>query len=125
MRRMNMKQFLKSVLIKYRIFKQVIPLFTNIINILSGMFLCRAVKTEKYLHWCYLNDGKNIHPPIKCHQKYSWEFVKDYVRSGKTDKMISFCILFLINDNDYDKFSFIHQVDSIYMNFSNAFYLKY
>ena len=75
---MNMKQFLKSVLMKYCIFEQVIPLFTNIINILSGMFLCRAVETEKYLHWCYLNDGKNIHPPIKCHQKYSWEFVREY-----------------------------------------------
>ena len=110
---------------KYCIFKQVIPLFTNIINILSGMFLCRAVKTEKYLHWCYLNDGKNIHPPIKCHQKYSWEFVRDYIHSVKTDKMISFHILFVINDNDYDKFSFIFQVDSIYFNVSNAFDWKY
>ena len=97
----------------------------NVINTLSGMFLCRAAKTEKYLHWCYLNDGKNIHPPIKCHQKYSWEFVRNYIHSVKTDKMISFRILFVINDNDYDKFSFILQVDSIYLNVSNEFNLKY
>ena len=28
----------------------------------------------KYLHWCYLNDEKNIYPPIKCRQNILGNF---------------------------------------------------